>query len=67
MFMQALTVTSGQAYPKRFHEWIDYLKNESVTCCHNQCWIQIYIPALMKNLWIDKIALKTFIYQDNYN
>ena len=40
-----LTVKPSQAYPPRFYQWIDYLKNESVSCSRNWCQIQSGISA----------------------
>ena len=34
------TVKLSQAYPPRFYQWIDYLKNESVSRSRNWCQIQ---------------------------
>ena len=40
-----LTVKPSQAYPPRFYQWIDYLKNESVSLSRNWCQIQSGISA----------------------
>ena len=39
------TVKAGQAYPPSFYQWIDYLKNESVSRSRNWCQIQSVISA----------------------
>ena len=39
------TVKPSQAYPSRFYQWIDYLKNESVSRSRNWCQIQSGISA----------------------
>ena len=39
------TVKPSQAYPPRFYQWIDYLKNESVSRSRNWCQIQSGISA----------------------
>ena len=41
----SFTVKAGQAYPPRFYQWINYLKNESVSRSRNWCQIQSGIPA----------------------
>ena len=40
-----VTVKPSQAYPPRFYQWIDYLKNESVSRSCNWCQIQSGISA----------------------
>ena len=40
MDLTRVTVKPSQAYPPRFYQWIDYLKNESVSRSRNWCQIQ---------------------------
>ena len=41
----SITVKAGHAYPPRFYEWIDHLKNEAVSRSPNWCQIQSGISA----------------------
>ena len=41
----SITVKPSQAYPPRFYQWIDYLKNESISRSRNWRWIQSGISA----------------------
>ena len=41
----SITVKAGHAYPPRFYEWIDHLKNEAVSRFPNSCQIQSGISA----------------------
>ena len=44
-YYRTVTVKPSQAYPPRFYQWIDYLKNESVSHSRNWCQIQSGISA----------------------
>ena len=44
-----VTVKPSQAYPPRFYQWIDFLKNESVSRSRNWCKIQSGISACVMN------------------
>ena len=37
--------TKSRPYPPRFYQWIDYLKNESISRSRNWCQIQSFISA----------------------
>ena len=43
------TVKAGQVYPPRLHQWIDYWKNESISCCRNRSQIQICIISCKRD------------------
>ena len=52
------TVKPIQAYPPRFYQWIDYLKNESVSGSRNWCQIQSGISAcVMRSDYFTRTSL----------
>ena len=53
-----ITVKPSQAYPPRVYQWIDYLKNESVSRSRNRCQIQSGISAcVMSSVYFTRTSL----------